>query len=271
MDPERGERAPRPPGFRVGPIVFVPEFRPRGESDPWSHRKGEPRTFALLFSVYLLFAALMTVFAVRALGRPPSHAQHGFGAASMVVLIALGQVVVYPLVRLSQVAPRRAGPALAADLAVLLLPIQAIVWPMPLLTNWRWEVVAGLLCLLLGWTLVAGAIVVLAQRASASAGARTTAMALLLALTLLAPGLRLVGAWGGVPTPDELLARLSPWTAPFAMTGGPRNVRVALERVDWLGALVPCGVGLAALPAALCVPVASERRGDAGPRFPGTP
>ena len=43
-------------------MVWVPEWKSRGKADPWAHRKGEPRPLALLWTIYIMVSAAVTIF-----------------------------------------------------------------------------------------------------------------------------------------------------------------------------------------------------------------
>ena len=142
---DRGERR----GLALGPMTFVPELRVVGSHDPWAHRKGEPRVFALLWAMYLLIAAVLTVFSVRALGYPRTS-QFVFGGLSMLTVAMVGIMLLWPALRLGQATPERPTTAALFDLAVVLLPVHAIVWPLSMLTGWPWTVTVGILLMISG-------------------------------------------------------------------------------------------------------------------------
>ncbi len=158
-DPNPRPREDRP-GYRIGPLVFVPSVKRSGDDDPWAHRKGEPRIFALLWCGYLMAASLATVLAVRGAG-PVTARQYEFGALGFITLAAIGAVLLFPMVRLSQTPPPRPIRAIAVDCLVVLLPIHVVIWPMPLITRWPLETSAALATAVTAWTLLAASLAAL--------------------------------------------------------------------------------------------------------------
>ena len=229
------------PGVRIGRMYFVPEIRRTSPDDPWAHRKGEPRLFALFWCIFLMLSALLTLFAVRNLGAPTSL-QHQRGAKAMLTLVVVGICVLWPLTRLSQASPERQSRATLFDLLVLLLPVQGVVWPMPILTNWRWSVVGGLVTMLCCWTLLIGAIVRLGLTSQDSAR-RLWAMTLCLIVVGAAPlvwiGLGMLGATG-----IQGLLLASPLSAIHALTSAPSGFTPSMTRIEWLAALAPAALAL---------------------------
>jgi hypothetical protein len=130
---------------------------PRSSVDPWAHRRGEPRLFALLWSLYLFGAALTTVMQIPVLGASEIRFVRSHGQM-LLLLIAIGLTLLWPLVRLSQARPRRPAIASLIDLVALLAPVQAVIWPLKWLGNWSWEVTAGVNLLLVSWTFLVGAL-----------------------------------------------------------------------------------------------------------------
>ena len=239
-------RDPSKPGYRLGPFVLVPEFRTSAE-DPWAHRKGEPRIMALLWAMYLMGGALMTIFAVRSLGAPTPD-RYSYACRAMVIIVAIGATVLWPMTRLSQVAPRRPVRATLLDLVAILAPVQAVIWPMELLTDWGRDVVAGLSLMVASWVALVGVIV--ARGCVARSGlVRAALMLLVVVLVGGAPMCSLaLDAIGGATLP-AWWAMLSPVTATLEMTASPGNQTVSMTAWEWIGGAAPLAVALAAAPA----------------------
>jgi hypothetical protein len=147
------------PVGRMPPDLPGPE-RPRPEYpqyDRWAHRRGEPRVFALLWTIYLMLASGLALASIGVRGRVAVDVYRPI-AQVLVVTVASGIVLVWPLVRLSQARPRRSGAwAAMMDYFVVILPVQAIVWPQTWLTAWPLDVVGALSVMLASWgLLVAG-------------------------------------------------------------------------------------------------------------------
>ena len=249
---ERGETVRR--GFRLGPMVFVPELRKR-KGDPWAHRKAEPRFFALYWSLYLMVAALLTIFAVRSVGMP-SRVQFTFGCQAMVFLAVIGACILFPMTRLSQYRPRNPLRALIVDMLIVVLPIAAVIVPMPMLTNWPLPIAGALILLVVSWTTLTTAPVYWALRdPDQTPATRGLAMLAILMAVGLGPMLTVLAGWMGLVPPATpaapgggggvgglgggLFAYASPFTAAPAITASPPNMRAALSAFEWLLIALP--------------------------------
>lgn len=141
---------------RILPEWFLP---PAGPGDRWAHRRGEPRTFAFLWTLYLLLATVAMFWKVLRAGVPTLDI---YRPAMRVLLVsaAAGATVVWPMIRLCQESPRGKRVAHAiADVVVILLPLQAVLWPQVLLAQWSAEVVLAVDLLFGAWVAMCGAIV----------------------------------------------------------------------------------------------------------------
>ncbi len=229
--------------MRLGPFYFVPQFTRSPGNDPWAHRKGEPRPFALLWAVYLMIGALLTIFAVRSL-TIPTTSQFISGCRAMLMLTLVGACVLWPMVRLSQRFPDRPGRAVLIDALALLAPAQAVVWPMPFLTHWGWAVNSALSLSMIGWTLSVGALLAIAMR-SESVTSRVLWMLGFLVLVGTGPALLLAVASTGQPAPVEALSWLSPFTTAYRLTSSPSGVTPSMTLHEWVGALAPLAAAAA--------------------------
>ncbi len=141
----------------------------RKPPDPWAHRRGEPRVFAFLWALFL-FAATLTTFGTAAAGGVLSHDTLRPAARTLLVIIASGISLAWPLLRLSQL--RDPKPLLGPfqDAIVVLVPLHAVLWPQILwwLAHWPLRVVAALAALLSVWTFLIAGLLALAQVSSAS-------------------------------------------------------------------------------------------------------
>lgn len=256
------------------PAAPPPPARPR---DPWAHRRGEPRLFAFLWSLYVLAAVAGSLVW---LARIPvaSATAYSPAARTLLIVIAAGITVLWPMTRLCQAVPERAPlTAVLADLFVILAPVQMVVWPMIILANWPVAVVGGVAALLAAWaTLIAGVLAVAfttrPRRRKADAKvqddrplpagpgplARSLYMSLCLALTLAAPAVLVFQPLRGA-TSLAWLHGCSPFTAIFLFTGsgwsGPTD---APRQFQWAAILLALAV------AAALWALAAARRG-AGP------
>jgi hypothetical protein len=209
-DPSAAPEPPPPPRTR------------RVKPDPWAHRRGEPRIFAFVWTVYLFLATAATMLSTVAKGFPGPEVMRP-AARVLLLTVALGVAIVWPLIRLSQARDRSPVSATVQDLFVVLIPVQAVVWPQTLwwLAHWPASVVAGEAALLGAWSLVVGGMLALALAGPERAGTslRWGWMALLVALVGLGALPALAGA-GPAPGGGDVLVRemrpawmLSPFTA----------------------------------------------------------
>jgi hypothetical protein len=182
------------------------------------------------------------------------------------------------MVRLSQVFPARGPRSLLADMVVLMLPVQALLWPMPLLTHWRLEVVAGLALLLFSWMVLASGVLLLAYaRAGRGAMPGQTSVAgrarWMLLVIAMAAGPGLLGALGPAPLNEGGVARVlllcSPVGGVFALTGAPNGLSPVMTSVEWLMAGLPALVGGALWVLALGVLARPEGAGTQSPLVDG--
>lgn len=130
--------------------------------DPFAARRAEPRLFAFFWTVYLLVGVLG---AVVWLTRSPITGPSAFSPAArtMLVVIAAGIVILWPMTRLSQLAPARpVVRAIALDLLVMLGPAQLVIWPLVFLADWPVKVVAAVSAQLGGWGAIVGGVVAIA-------------------------------------------------------------------------------------------------------------
>lgn len=229
-------------GVRLGPVTWVPGLRTTA-NDPWAHRKGEPRPLALLWSLYLMASALTTLLRVRSLTMPTTE-QFAFGCRSMVLMTLIGVALLWPMVRLSQQFPARRGRALAADLLVMLAPVQAVVWPMGLLTHWSLEVTGALAASVGSWALFSAGMLAWAWREDSPAARCGWMLTIALAM-VVAPSVLVwwPGAWseGG----RQLLMYSSPLTSAWAITGAPSGLAPAMQWWEWALIAVPGALGAA--------------------------
>ncbi|MFO0833137.1 MAG: hypothetical protein U0637_14995 [Phycisphaerales bacterium] len=112
-------------------------------ADQFAHRRGEPRTFIALWVVLLLASIAVTLGGVGMLGLLATDVYRP-AARRLLIMIMVGSIVLWPMLRLSQIAPRRPARAFVVDALAVLVPIQAIIWPQsfPWMAAWPWEVSA---------------------------------------------------------------------------------------------------------------------------------
>lgn len=241
------------------------------EAPDWSHRRGEPRVFAFLWTLYLM-AVVTVAFAAHGAFASASGTPLRPAGRMMVELVILGVCVLWPAVRLSQALPLSGGIAASArDLVVLLVPAQALLWPQVWLARWPPEVVVALAALLLVWGLLVGGVLAMAlgpagatarrgalgvegERMGARSRSRWMVLVLLLVLGGAVAAVAEPGRDGTALVEGRMEWMLSPFTAAYELTeprewaGGMRSV----GRIHWLlivlVGLAGTSVWLAALP-----------------------
>jgi len=197
------------------------------------------------------------------LGDPVRVTAEGYreGARMLVTVIALGITVMWPMLRLSQIAPVGGGVVVVVkDLVILLIPLQAVLWPQVVITGWTVGAVAASDVLLISWALIIGAFLSIAlgpgrrtklgeQRLDPDYKAprpgleRTLWMLGLIAMISIGPVLMIaLQSIGRAQSEDaQLLLRMSsPITAPWEMlqnriwTGQHAVVSPAHWRAAWM-------------------------------------
>lgn len=232
------------------PRALGPVVSPR-PPDPWRHRRAEPRLFAFLWTLYLLASVLGSLMWV-AKSSVLAGSAYGPAARTMLLLIITGALLLWPMVRLSQLRPQ--GSLVAAgllDFVVVAFPIQLIVWPLIFLASWRVDAVAAVALLAATWPALTGGILVLFQTFSRRAAGSMMepllgVIGMLLLLMLIVSGpLWLVLAPPHGSNGHGLAWTFSPLTHMFRLTGsGMKGPVTPVARLDFV---ILSGVGGAAL------------------------
>jgi len=196
---------------------FVPPFPP----DRWAHRRGEPRVFALLWTMFLLVATMGMLGSVIA-GGVLSFDVYRPAARILLVVAMVGAGVLWPMTRLCQDTPLEGGRRAAArDVLVILLPLQAIIWPQYWLAAWPLAPLSALALAMLAWVLLIGGglavamqgLLPRAEHVHRQEGRRTAWMLVALFLAFAALPLRLIDAPDMTPAMEQwsdLVGVLSP-------------------------------------------------------------
>lgn len=215
VPPGEGERPVRPDRDLFGRT-------PKNAPD-WSHRRGEPRVFVLLWTVYLMFCAA-AMFARS--GGMASFDPVAFRPSARLGLLMLmvGVGLLWPLMRLSQAMPREGGVrATLKDAAIIIVTGHALILPQLWLARWDGQVVLALSLLFVLWTLLTGAVIACTQGPPTGgeggdprSGTRSVGVLCCLAL-VLSGGLVALADAGRQPGADAIASRpawmLSPLTA----------------------------------------------------------
>lgn len=264
--------------------------------DPWAHRRGEPRLFAVLWMIYVIVAVLGSVqWVLQTTDLSPGA--YAPAARIMLAVIAAGATILWPMTRLSQAAPSpaRAIPAaILADVLVVLLPAWMVVVPLVGMAGWPIDIVAALAIMLGGWVYLVGGLLTLAlinaeaHQASpphaspthvsrshntqpAWFGRRGAWMALL--LIIVAGGLLVYALYvsrsmrsGGVAPIPAWAPMLSIFSAIPALTGhGMSGPQGAVSPTQWVAILSTCGLGVLVWSAAGLYSTLLSRRAPSTP------
>jgi len=208
--------APKPPRSK--------ERRP----DPWAHRRGEPRVFAFLWTLFLFVATAATFLAALSTGQSSPDVMRP-ATRALFAIVAAGIVILWPMVRLSQLPDRHPLSGCLQDLVVILVPVQAVIWPQWFgwLGRWPLNVVTAIAALLAAWALLSGGLLALAQTQrlrhlapGRRAHPETLWMILMVAVALGGALPTLLASASPPPRPADvrLAWMLSPMTAIFEIT-----------------------------------------------------
>lgn len=197
---------------------------PRGRPN-WDHRRGEPRTFALAWTIFLMLATLV-MFASMSAALVVTVEIYRPATRILLTTIAAGVVLLWPMVRLSQSRPiGSATPHLARDLLIVIIPVQALIWPQALLLlgGWPLELCAAIAACLAAWAVVIGGLVALALALDPVRGrvgsVRAVWMALIAVIVIGVPLLQLgLGSIGTATDPTPVPAMMaSPLAAVYEL------------------------------------------------------
>ena len=149
-----------------GPELDLFGKAPVGRAD-WSHRRREPRGLALMWTVYLMLATVVSLIPMVLSGQLSGDVYRP-SARVMIVMVMVGLMVLWPMLRVSQ--PRNsAQPVLdvSRDLGVLFFPAMVLVWPQAVLAGWSVPVLGAASVVLVVWGLIAGSALLWWHRYSA--------------------------------------------------------------------------------------------------------
>ncbi len=259
IHPGRGERPKERDIFGREPVGYP----------DWSHRRGEPRVFALIWMLYLMgvtivmFAAFTDALSISTSVTRPA-------ARKMLVATAVGIGLLWPAIRLSQRASRTPTRDVLRDLFVLLVPAQAMIWPhaMGVLARWPIGLLAAVSASLAAWGLVVGGLIAWADAAAGRDGRGRGRWAWMLGVLIVVLGAPAWAAATGrvglvradLPRPAWML---SPVTAVYELVRDRDSVGMSfpVHGAHWRMIGATACVGGALLLVARAVEVASRRRG----------
>ncbi|MHC4082214.1 MAG: hypothetical protein ACYS15_15005 [Planctomycetota bacterium] len=213
-----------------------------------------PRGLILLASGWLVASWLLAI----GLRAPieASSASYTPGVRLMLICLAVGLVIGWPLLRVTQASMPYPVRQVLLDLVVLLALVQVVIWPLRLVTPWSPARTAALDATLTVWAVLAGALVASAA-GSPRAGPRNLAMLGCVGMCLIGPVLAL--ACVGIPRLEGLslrLGRIGPLLEVHTLSQGGGAPPTG-EQWAWIGlvglAAIACWVGL-------CLATAARRR-----------
>ncbi len=212
----------------------------------------------------MIFLLVSTLFVFMNLGDPVRVTAEGYrqGARMLITVISIGITVLWPMLRLCQMSAIGGGPVVVVkDLVIMLVPLQAVLWPQAIITGWTVTSVAATAVVTVSWALIVGAMLAVAlgkgratrtfetaldaDRKVVPGVERTLWMVSILAVVGAGPMILMcIQAIGGTTSEDlELLLRMSsPWTAPWELlsnriwTGRHAVVGAAHWRAAWMTA-----------------------------------
>ena len=168
---------------------------------------------AFLWTMYLLAATAMT-FVRAGLAEPIDAHVYRVSARALLVTVAVGACALWPMVRLSQQAPRRPILATFKDVVVILAPMQAVLWGQVLLSGWPLASLGAVAIGLGAWTGICAGVLLLTIVPGNSSPLRR--LAGMLAILLVSTAGSLAALRWGV---EGRAGLLSPYTLPFALVG----------------------------------------------------
>lgn len=212
---------------------------PRGHPN-WDHRRGEPRTFALAWTIFLMLSTLV-MFASMSPALAVTLEIYRPATRILLTTITAGIVLIWPMVRLSQSRPPGSiAPHIARDLLIVLIPVQALIWPQTLrfLGGWPLGLCAAVAACQAAWAIVIGGLVTLALVYDPARGRVGTARGMwMMLLAVVVIGVPLVEVVLGAIGPGAITGSIpavmaSPLTAVYELIrdrapGGPLPAEAA--------------------------------------------
>ncbi|MCC6321062.1 MAG: hypothetical protein IT438_06445 [Phycisphaerales bacterium] len=240
--------------------------------------------FAFFWTFYVMLAVGGSVTWLARAG-VVTPGTYGPAARIMLIAIAVGMVVLWPMTRLSQASPRGNSilPVLA-DLLVVQFPVQIVVWPLYVMANWPGEIVKVVASLMGAWGVLTGGLLALALGGRVvwlardpRLGGRVVWMTLFVALVLAGPTAAWVVESRGGAAPAWLWMA-SPVTAISSLTGkGLIGPTAPASELQWRAIIITLSFGvfawaLAAARNGVCrgeVEPSDHGRSTTGTRAPG--
>jgi len=200
------------------------------EADKWSHRRGEPRNFAFLWAIYLMLGSIIALGVVLAGGIITLDAYQPL-SRGLVVTLAIGVMIFWPLMRFSQAAPDESAPiAVLKDLAIVLIPLQAVVWPQMVLARWTPDIVLATSLAMIAWAFLIGGLLAMGIRSN-----MTWRSAWMAAIVALVVGGATLSILAGQVSPDLLRPRHAAAAPALVLASGAGLVADISADRSWSG------------------------------------
>ncbi len=184
-----------------------------------------PRGLIFLASIWLVVS-----WAVAIGFRTPveaSSASYTPGVRLMLISAAIGLIIGWPLLRVSQSRAEYPMTQALLDLIVLLALVQVVIWPLRLVTPWSPARTAALDATLVVWTILAGALVASAT-GSDRTGPRNIAIIACVTMCLAGPVLAMIGIRGSaMPGLTPRLLQVGPLLEVYTLSHGGRTAPAA--------------------------------------------
>ncbi len=194
-----------------------------------------PRSLVFLATIWLVVSWGLTVGFQRPV--QPSSSAYEPGVRLMLGSLMAGLLIAWPMMRLSQPASPHPVRQTVIDLFVLLSMVQVVVWPLRLVTRWTVDRTAAIDAVLIGWLLLAGAVVASAI-GTRRLGPRLLALVALIGFALGGPLLWLLQPpeWVTGATVGHALARMSPFMFTHHLGDGG-GAPLTIRDWRWVGLL----------------------------------
>jgi len=149
----------------------------------------------------------------------------------LVVTLAIGVMVFWPLIRLSQAAPDESAPvSVLKDLAIVLIPLQAVVWPQMVLARWTPDIVLATSLAMIAWAFLIGGLLAMGTRSN-----RTWRSAWMAAIVALVVGGATISILAGQVSPDLLRPRHADAAPALVLASGAGLVADISADRSWSG------------------------------------
>ncbi len=180
-----------------------------------------PRGLILIASIWLVTSWVLAIGV-----RTPveaSSASYTPGVRLMLITAAIGLVIGWPLLRLSQGEVASPMKQTILDLIVLLALVQVVIWPLRLVTPWSPARTAALDATLVAWTALTGALVASASGTHRT-GPRNIAIMACVSMCVAGPVLAIIGLqFGSIGGVTHRLLRVGPLLEVYEISRGGRT------------------------------------------------